>query len=96
MILFEPRTTRKPRKNNISGRGGGALGMITRQFRSLKSRHKRALSEWSTVRREGKCSLSILSIQWYKYRFDGKEKLLTLGKYPDVPLQEARLIALKS
>jgi integrase len=26
----------------------------------------------------------------YKYRFDGKEKLLTLGKYPDVPLQEAR------
>ena len=26
----------------------------------------------------------------YKYRFDGKEKTLYLGKYPDVPLQEAR------
>jgi integrase len=26
----------------------------------------------------------------YKYRFGGKEKLLALGKYPDVPLQEAR------
>ena len=26
----------------------------------------------------------------YKYRFDGKYKLLALGKYPDVPLQEAR------
>ena len=26
----------------------------------------------------------------YKYRFEGKQKLLALGKYPDVPLQEAR------
>jgi len=26
----------------------------------------------------------------YKYRFDGKYKLLALGKYPDVSLQEAR------
>jgi len=26
----------------------------------------------------------------YKYRFGGKQKLLALGKYPDVPLQEAR------
>jgi integrase len=26
----------------------------------------------------------------YKYRFEGKEKLLALGKYPDVSLQEAR------
>jgi len=26
----------------------------------------------------------------YKYRFAGKQKLLALGKYPDVPLQEAR------
>jgi len=26
----------------------------------------------------------------YKYRFEGKEKTLYLGKYPDVPLQEAR------
>ena len=26
----------------------------------------------------------------YKYHFNGKEKLLTLGKYPDVSLQEAR------
>jgi integrase len=26
----------------------------------------------------------------YKYRFDGKEKLLALGTYPDVTLQEAR------
>ena len=26
----------------------------------------------------------------YKYRFHGKEKLLALGKYPDVSLQEAR------
>ena len=26
----------------------------------------------------------------YKYRFHGKEKLLALGKYPDVTLQEAR------
>ena len=26
----------------------------------------------------------------YKYRFDGKEKRLTFGKYPDVSLQEAR------
>jgi len=26
----------------------------------------------------------------FKYRFDGKEKKLPLGKYPDVPLQEAR------
>ena len=23
----------------------------------------------------------------YKYRFEGKQKLLALGKYPDVPLQ---------
>ena len=26
----------------------------------------------------------------FKYRFNGKEKLLALGKYPDVPLQTAR------
>jgi hypothetical protein len=26
----------------------------------------------------------------YKYRFSGKEKRLALGRYPDVPLQEAR------
>ena len=26
----------------------------------------------------------------FKYRFEGKEKLLALGKYPDVSLQEAR------
>jgi hypothetical protein len=26
----------------------------------------------------------------YAYRFDGKQKLLALGKYPDVSLQEAR------
>ena len=26
----------------------------------------------------------------YKYRFEGKQKLLALGKYPDVSLQEAR------
>ena len=26
----------------------------------------------------------------YKYRFEGKQKLLALGIYPDVPLQEAR------
>ena len=26
----------------------------------------------------------------YKYRFTGKEKLLALGKYPDISLQEAR------
>jgi hypothetical protein len=26
----------------------------------------------------------------YKYRFEGKEKKLALGKYPDVSLQEAR------
>ena len=25
-----------------------------------------------------------------KYRFEGKEKLLALGKYPDVSLKEAR------
>ena len=26
----------------------------------------------------------------YKYRFNGKEKLLSLGKYPDVSLKKAR------
>ena len=26
----------------------------------------------------------------FKYKFDGKEKLLALGQYPDVPLTEAR------
>ena len=26
----------------------------------------------------------------YTYRFNGKQKLLALGKYPDVSLQEAR------
>ena len=26
----------------------------------------------------------------YKYRFEGRYKLLALGKYPDVSLQEAR------
>ena len=26
----------------------------------------------------------------WKYRIDGKEKLMALGKYPDVPLAEAR------
>ena len=26
----------------------------------------------------------------YKFRFESSEKKLTLGKYPDVPLQEAR------
>ena len=26
-----------------------------------------------------------------KYRFDGKEKLLSLGRYPDLSLAEARL-----
>ena len=26
----------------------------------------------------------------YKYRFEGKEKLMALGKYPDVPLQDVR------
>ncbi len=27
---------------------------------------------------------------WFKYLFDGKEKLLSLGAYPDVSLKEAR------
>lgn len=27
----------------------------------------------------------------FKYRFDGKEKLLSLGVYPDIPLAEARI-----
>jgi len=31
----------------------------------------------------------------HKYRFDGKYKLLALGKYPYVPLQEARKCTLK-
>ena len=26
----------------------------------------------------------------WKYRFDGKEKLMALGKYPEVPLAQAR------
>lgn len=26
----------------------------------------------------------------WKYRYEGKEKLMPLGKYPDVPLAEAR------
>lgn len=28
----------------------------------------------------------------YKYRFEGKEKLLSFGKYPDVSLSDARLM----
>lgn len=27
----------------------------------------------------------------YRYRFDGKEKMLSLGQYPDVSLSEARI-----
>lgn len=33
----------------------------------------------------------LLAVQRYNYRFNGKQKTLALGVYPDVPLEKARV-----